>query len=199
MENIVYVTGNIGKYNSMKKLFDEYKIELDYYNIDLKELDVNDISLISKDKVIQAYEILKRPCFVADSGFYIEDYPNNPGYPGAFVKRSGIADNVDKLLLTMENVPNRKCKFLDCLTYYDGNNFYQFYGESEGILSTKKRGVENKYAKSNLWYVFIPKNCNKTLAEMSDEERKSRKDFHKSASKQFIEWYINNKQKIMKL
>ena len=29
---------------------------------------------------------------------------------------------------------------------------------------------------SDLWYVFIPKNCTKTLAEMSDDERKNRKD-----------------------
>ena len=27
-----------------------------------------------------AYEIIKRPVFVADSGFYINAYPNNPGY-----------------------------------------------------------------------------------------------------------------------
>ena len=58
-----------------------------------------------------------------------------------------------------------------------------------------------KRAKSNLWYIFIPKNCEKTLAEMSDEERKNRNDGHTSATELFAEWYQNIylKQNVKKL
>ena len=85
---ITYVTGNIGKYYSVKDVFLKNKIDIDFYIYDAKELDINNIELISKRKAIDAYNIIKKPCFVIDSGFYIEDYPNNPNYPGAFVKRS---------------------------------------------------------------------------------------------------------------
>ena len=54
-----------------------------------------------------------------------------------------------------------------------------------------KKGNPIKRAKSNLWYVFIPNNCDKTLAEMSDEKRKNRNDNHTSATELFAEWYKN--------
>lgn len=89
----------------------------------------------------------------------------------------------------MKNVSDRSCYFLDCLTFFDGNNYYQFFGISKGTLSNELRGHENKIAKSNLWYVFVPDNCTKTLAEMSDEERNNRLDNRTSATDEFIKWY----------
>ena len=191
MENLTYVTGNYGKYISVKEKFEENNILINYFDIDLDEPDINDISYISKEKARKAYKKLNSPVFVADSGFYIEYYPNNPGYPGAFVKRSGISSDIDLLLETMKNVNNRNCYFLDCLTFYDGNNYYQFFGKSEGTLSYKKKGIDQKNAKSNLWYVFIPKNHDKTLAEMTDYERNHRNDQRTSATDEFINWYKN--------
>ena len=191
MEKIVYVTGNYGKYCSVKKYFEDNGLDIDYYNIDLEEPNINNIELISKEKAIKAYKILKKPCFVADSGFYIDDYPENPGYPGAFVKRSGISNNIDELLEKMKG-RNRTCRFIDCLTFYDGNKFYQFYGISEGILSYQKKGIIKKDAKSNLWYVFIPINNTKTLAEMTHEEMNMLKKDHTSATLNFINWLKND-------
>ena len=146
---------------------------------------------ISKSKVLEAYSILNKPCFVADTGFYIDNYPNNPGYPGAFVKRSGISSDIDNLLSVMCKETNRTCRFVDCLTFYDGDEFYTFYGVSNGTLSHTKKGDIERRAKSNLWCVFIPNNCDKTLAEMTDEERKNRNDGHTSATDIFAEWYKN--------
>ena len=198
MENLTYVTGNYGKYISVKERFEKAGIEIDYFKCDLIEPNVNDIKFISKEKARQAFEILGTPVFVADSGFYIEDYPNNPGYPGAFVKRSGVSTNIQQLLETMKQVQNRGCYFLDCLTFFDGKDYYQFLGISKGILSHEIRGCKNKKAKSNLWLVFIPINCNKTLAEMSDEERNNRPD-NKSATEEFIKWYKLNYNDCKKL
>lgn len=192
MGNIIYVTGNYGKYVSVKECFTEKNIEIDFYKYDFEEMEINDIEKISRKKALDAYKILQTPCFVADTGFYINDYPNNPGYPGAFVKRSGISSDIDGLLETMKKQSNRTCKFVDCLTFYDGNEFYTFYGVSNGTLAFSKKGNPIKKAKSNLWYVFIPNNCDKTLAEMSDEERKNRNDGHTSATELFAEWYKNS-------
>lgn len=189
--NITYVTGNYGKYLGVKKIFSQNELSLSFFECDLDEPNINDIDVISKAKVISAYKLLNKPCFVIDSGFYIEDYPLKPNYPGAFVKRSGISNNIDELLKTMENVDNRKCKFVDCLTFYDGKNFYTFHGLSEGSLSYTKRGRTTNSALSNLWYVFIPNNCTKTLAEMSEEERVNRCDNHTSATLEFVNWYKN--------
>ena len=185
---LTYVTGNYGKYVSVKERAELENIKIDYFNHDLKEPEINDIELISKAKVLEAYKILNKPCFVADTGFYIEDYPNNPGYPGAFVKRSGISTNIEELLEIMKNIKNRNCKFIDCLTYYDGNEFHTFYGVSNGKLSKEIKGESLKRAKSNLWLVFIPEGYNKTLAEMTDEERLNRNNYT-SATEKFLIWY----------
>lgn len=192
MENLTFVTGNYGKYISVKEKFEQAGIPIDYFKCDLNEPNVNDIKFVSMEKARQAYEKLNKPIFVADSGFYIEGYPNNPGYPGAFVKRSGISSNISLLLDTMENIDNRECYFLDCLTFFDGNDYYQFFGQNRGALAYEMRGNKSERAKSNLYYVFIPANCNKTLAEMSDDERDNRPDYRTSATDEFIEWYKRN-------
>lgn len=191
MERIVYVTGNYGKYVNVKKHFEKKGLDIEYFNCDIDELEINDIEIVSRDKVRQAYDKLGKPCFVGDSGFYIEGYPDMPDYPGAFAKRSGISTNIDKLIEDMNGIENRNCRFVDCLTFYDGDEFFTFFGVSRGTLATTVRGKDKKEAKSNLWRVFIPKNCTKTLAEMSDEEFKNRKDDRTSATEEFIEWYKN--------
>ena len=191
MSYLTYVTGNYGKYVAVKEHFEENQVEVDFLNYDFEEPEINNIEVISRAKVLDAYQLLKSPCFVADSGFYIDHYPNDPGYPGAFVKRSGVASNIDMLLDKMKGEANRSCKFVDCLTFYDGKEFYTFHGISSGTLAFSKRGNVEKKALSNLWCVFVPNHCDKTLAEMSEEERKTRKDGHTSATELFIHWYKN--------
>lgn len=191
MKDLTYVTGNYGKYVSVKKHFEDKKLEISYCDYDLEEPVVNDIEYISKEKAREAYALVGHPVIVADTGFYIEAYPNNPGYPGALVKRSGISKNVEELLKTMKQVENRNCYFKDCLTFFDGKEFKQFLGISEGTLSNEKRGIEQKAAKSNLWYVFIPKNETKTLAEMTPLEFENRSDDRVSATELFIDWYTH--------
>ena len=178
-------------YISVKEHFQKHNIAIQYEKIDLYEPEINDIEKISQAKAKDAYNKLQSPVFVADTGFYIDGYPNNPGYPGAFVKRSGISTDIDTLLQTMQGIINRTCRFIDCLTFYDGDDFYTFYGISEGTLSTTKKGEDKKNAKSALWSVFIPKNCGKTLAEMSHEELQNRNDDHTSATENFINFYVN--------
>ena len=192
MENLTYITGNYGKYVSVKEKFEKEGITIDYFKCDLDEPNINDIKVISKEKARQAYEILKKPIFVADSGFYINDYPNNPGYPGAYVKRSGVSSDITHLLEIMKDVNDRSCYFLDCLTFYDGTEYHQFFGICKGSLTYEIKGEERKRAWSNLWYVFVPNNCTKTLAEMSDEERKNRPDGRTNATDEFIKWYQQN-------
>ena len=43
MENITYVTGNYGKYISVKEIFEKENLEINYFNCDLEEPEINDI------------------------------------------------------------------------------------------------------------------------------------------------------------
>ncbi len=134
MENLTYITSNNGKYIATKEKFERAGITIDYFKFEFEEPNINDLELISKEKAKQVYLKVGKPVFVEDSGFYIDNYPNNPGYPGAFVKRSGISSNVKELLETLKDVKERNCYFKDCLTFYDGKDFYQFNGIKKRII-----------------------------------------------------------------
>ena len=143
----------------------------------------------------KAYNIVHGPCFVEDSGFYIEGYPGKKDYPGTLVKRSGISTNIEELLEVMKDVENRNCYFASCVTYYDGVEYKQFLSYSKGILSKEKKGILPEKARSRLWEVFIPEGFTKTLAEMTNEERELRNKKTHSAFSQFMTWYVSNKNK----
>ncbi len=47
MNNLTYVTGNYGKYVSVKEIFEKNGLDINFYNCDLDEPNVNDIKYIS--------------------------------------------------------------------------------------------------------------------------------------------------------
>ena len=98
----------------------------------------------------------------------------------------------------MEGKENRKCRFTECLSYYDGKEVHQFMGGHEGILSSEILGQDTDKKWSELWYIFKPAGYDKTLAQMTDEERAEReKNRNKYDSvdsmREFANWY--NKRK----
>ena len=88
MEEIIFVTKNRGKQASAQQRFDQDKLNISCYDDEIEEPNVNDIEYIAKTKVLEAYKKINKPCIALDSGFYIEEYPNDPGFPGAFVNRN---------------------------------------------------------------------------------------------------------------
>lgn len=51
MKNIIYVTGNYGKYVSVKEHFAKKNIGIDFYEYDFEEPEVNDIEKISRKRL----------------------------------------------------------------------------------------------------------------------------------------------------
>lgn len=189
MKDIVFVTGNPGKVESAKKYFGDSNVNLEWYKHNAEEPKVNDIVLIATEKVVNAYKMVSKPCIAIDAGFYINNFPDNPGFPGAFPKRE-ILDKmgITGLLDIMTEVTDRSCYFMECLAYYDGHEVRYFYGISKGFLATSIKGVSREEKWSDLWYVFIPQNHELTLAEMDADERNNRIDGHTSALGEFSSW-----------
>ena len=191
--SLVYVTTNRGKFLRVKQLGEKNNIDIEELWMDIDELEESKVEIVSKDKAIKAYEIVQKPVFVEDSGFYIDGFPNKKNYPGTLVKRSGVSSNIEKLLEDMKQVDNRFCYFISCVTYYDGDTLQQFKEYSNGYLSKEKRGNLPEEARSRLWEVFIPEGYTKTLAEMTKEERLLREKNNHSSFISVIEWYKENK------
>ena len=194
MNEIVFVTSNQGKLASAKKSFADFNVDFVSCDLNIIEPDIDDIEFISKYKVMEAYKQLNKPCIALDAGFYIPNYPGKPNFPGAFPKRELLNKiGIVGLLREMEGVQDRSCYFKECLSYYDGKEIRQFFGYTFGQISTEILGDDSDNKWSELWYVFIPKNCSKTMAQMTDEERKNRNDGHTTAIQEFAKWFSTQK------
>ena len=90
----------------------------------------------------------------------------------------------------MEGKENRNCRFIECLSFYDGKNLYQFDGKYEGTLSEEIAGKDSDKKWSDLWYIFKPDGYDITLAQMTYDEIIN-KVVHNSTSsiEQFADWY----------
>lgn len=188
-KEIIFVTHNQGKVKSAEKYFKN--IKLSTINFELDEPRSDDIQEIAKAKVCQAYEMVKKPCIALDTDFRIDELN---GFPRAFVNFSLETIGIKGILKLMENKNNRSCAFNECLAYHDGKNIHYFFGKHPGNLSNKIRGEDRREKWSDLWYIFEPQGFDKTLAEMSTEERENRKetDGSYSAMEKFAEWYQEN-------
>lgn len=170
MKEIVFVTHNKGKIASAQKYLNNVKLTT--YEYELEEPRSDDIKEIAKAKVIQAYELVKKPCIALDAGFFIESLN---GFPKAFVNFALETLGIEGILRTMQGITNRKCCFKECLAYHDGKEIHYFYGNHPGRLTNEIRGNDTNKKWSDLWYIYIPDGYDKTLAEMTEEERDNRK------------------------
>ena len=107
-KKIIFVTHNQGKVLSAQEHFNDKDIKLEIYDYELDEPRSDDVEMIAKAKVIQAYNLVKRPCFALDTGFYIEELN---GFPKAFVNFSLETIGVNGILKLMDGIENRNCYF----------------------------------------------------------------------------------------
>ncbi len=190
-DEIIFVTTNKGKVESAKEKLKDIKIDI--YNYEVDEIRSDDVKEIAKHKVKEAYKVVEKPCISLDAGFYIEALN---GFPKAYVNFALDTIGVEGILKLMEKETNRKCAFKECLAYYDGENMLLFNGNHEGILSEEIKGKDNDKKWSDLWYVFIPYGYDKTLAQMSDEQRENRKRCkeNNSAMDELADYYQKTKK-----
>ena len=189
MNEVVFVTHNKGKIAFANKQLDGVNFKV--FEYDLEEPRSDDINYISKYKVMEAFKLVNKPCISLDCGFWIDALD---GFPRAFVNFALDTIGIDGILKLMQGKKNRNCSFTECLSYYDGKKIHQFTGKDEGTLANEVLGYDTDEKWSDLWYIYKPYGYNKTLAEMTDEERANRIKYRSIDSmSEFAKWYKNNK------
>lgn len=185
MKDIIFVTHNKGKIAAAKKELED--VNLKVFEYELEEPRSDDIKYISKYKVMEAYKLVNKPCISLDCGFWIDELN---GFPKAFVNFALDSIGINGILKLMEGKENRNCRFTECLSYFDGKELHQFMGKHEGALSNKVQGTDTDKKWSDLWYIYKPLGYEKTLAEMTEDERNKRIPYGSVDSmKEFAEWY----------
>lgn len=185
MEEVIFVTHNKGKILSAKKHLKEVNFKI--YEYELEEPRSDDIKYILKYKVMEAYKIVNKPCISLDCGFWIDELN---GFPKAYVNFALETIGINGILKLMEGKEKRSCRFTECLSYYDGKELHQFMGKNDGELTYEVLGNDTEEKWSNLWYIFKPYGYDKTLAQMTSEERANRIKYESVDSfVEFAKWY----------
>ncbi|MBZ9536267.1 hypothetical protein KGR20_19005 [Cytobacillus oceanisediminis] len=106
MKEIVFVTTNKGKIASAQNELKSIKVTP--ISAELSEPRTDNIKDIAREKVLQAYEIVKRPCIALDSGFFIDELN---GFPRAYVNHMLDTIGISGILKLLSEEENRYCEF----------------------------------------------------------------------------------------
>ncbi|WP_321420616.1 XTP/dITP diphosphatase [uncultured Methanomethylovorans sp.] len=179
MRNIVFVTGNKGKFNEAISILEAKHIELLQNTGGYPELQEDDLEPIASFGAKWAAEKLQIPVMVDDSGLFINALNGFPGPYSAFVENKMGNKKVLKL---MEDEENRTAVFKSVIGYCEpGKEAIVFTGTVEGIISFEERGT------GGFGYDPIFEYNGRTFAEMGDEEKNTLSHRRRALDK-FFEW-----------
>lgn len=174
MKKIIIASSNEGKVFEIKDIFDGLGLKI----FSLKDFD--DVPEIIEDgdsfeanariKAHIVFEKYKIPAIGDDSGLAVDQLGGRPGIYSARYsgKNSTYADNNIKLLKELSDFPEPYyAQFICTAVYYDGSNDICKTGKIKGQIIKTPKGT-NGFGYDP---VFVPEEYNRTLAELTAEEK----------------------------
>ena len=158
---IFFVTSNQKKFEEVKEVLPF----IERVDLDLEEIQTNDIREISKYKAIKAFEKIRKPVIVDDTGVLFYEYDN---FPGAFAKFIAKSLGVKGFKRLLQSAKNKKGCFITVLTFYDGKNLIQVEGKLECEFSNFNVD-EKEFLNHKLPYNLIGTIGGKTIEELKKE------------------------------
>ncbi len=134
---IFYVTGNNYKFQKAKRCADELNIDLVQKALEIKEVQSDSIEKIAKFKAQQAFNTLKKPLVVSDSGWNI---PALNGFPGPYMHYINDWFNSDDFLNLMKDKEDRRIILKHVICAASEKGFKLFKGEHKGFFADKTEG-----------------------------------------------------------
>jgi XTP/dITP diphosphohydrolase len=116
------------------------------------------------EKARYIHNVSGKNCFADDTGLEIEALNGRPGvYSARYAgDQPSFDDNMNKVLMEMKDVSNRKARFRTVIALILDHKEYLFEGLVEGIILTEKRGTDG-FGYDPL---FLPEGYSQTFAEM---------------------------------
>lgn len=178
MKEIVIATQNKGKIKEFKQMLEKYRINVlslaDFTHISFPEVEETGTTFVENAKIkAEAYrKLLNKPVLADDSGLVIDALDGRPGVYSARYAGEAATDeeNIDKVLDEMQDIElsKRTARFVAVLALAIPNSETLFFeGACEGVIAESPRG-ENGFGYDP---IFVPKGSNRTMAELSSEEK----------------------------
>ncbi len=176
--DLFFVSSNPHKYKEAKKILDSFGIKLGFFKSELEEIQSNSLKDIAIHKVKNAFSKYKKPVIVEDDGIFINSLSGFPGPYSSYVFKTIGNKGILNLLTT-----KRQAKFVSIITYCDKKTIESFEGKIIGSIANSQKGNGWGYDP-----IFIPKNSNKTFAQIDDKNQISHRY---KALKKFSNWYLH--------
>ena len=162
LNNLKFVTGNSNKVREACQIL---AVNLEQVNLEnLFEIQTSDLSDVVRHKVNHAYETLKCPVMVEDSGLIFSAWN---GLPGALVKWFEKSVGCEGMIRMLEPFGNWEATAVCHVAVHDGRNVLITKGELKGKIANAPKG-NNGFG----WdVIFVPHGDTRTFAEMSAEEK----------------------------
>ena len=166
---IYYVTTNEFKITEARDYVASHhmedRLDLSFLRSDVQEILHYDVSLIVRQKTIEAFKHIRWPCVVEHGGLFMDALPGLPGGVGKIVW-DAVGERICGFLSTDDP---RGATARSFLGYCDGRRVRVYVGETRGRIADRARG-----AYSFAWDpIFIPEGSEKTYGEMGLEGKRT--------------------------
>ena len=163
--DLIYATTNKHKLAGAKQALTATNINLitpDKTLPDVPEIQSDNQQAVSIDKALKYYDLLKCPLVVMDSGLFIDELN---GFPGVYTKYALDTIGIDRIIHLLGGAARAYTQ--RTIAYFDGSEPRTFTLKIHGTLLKNPRGSNGR----NYDKYFLPDGKNKTLAEMTDDEK----------------------------
>ena len=181
--NVYFASSNRNKRKEVKKILSSKKINVLTYNLKdpIKELQSNDLEEIVIDKVLKAFDKIRRPVIVEHTALYLKEMK---GFPGGLTQ---IFWDTLEAKVFCKYCCNMHVTAMTIVAFCDGKIIKLFNGKIKGRIAD----VPSKNRTFEWDCVFIPNGQKKTFAEMS-KKKKNSISMRKKALKQLKEYLEDN-------
>jgi len=158
--DLLLVTKNDPKFEEFKKLFAGTRYTLRKAPIPIEEIQTEDMGALVQDKVIKAYDKIRRPVFVDHTGLQLDVLG---GFPAGLTEIFWNRIQNERLARLFGDTA---VTAVTLIGYCDGKSVTIFRGEVKGTIASVPRGPEGFQ-----WDpIFIPDGRTKTFVELGDEK-----------------------------
>jgi XTP/dITP diphosphohydrolase len=168
MKKITFITTNKHKFEEVKNILDEFRIEVEQLVMEYDENKETSMDEVCKKASKELAEKLNKSIFVEDTGLFFDAYDNFPGPLPKFVFNGIGFEGIFRLLKDK----NRSAYFKTVIGYCEPGKSPILF---EDIMTGKFSEEVIKPEKDVMPYdhIFIPEGCNKVIAEMDMETKNS--------------------------
>lgn len=188
-KTLVLVTGNLNKFQEAQEIMNSFGIKLEQVKVSIDEIQSDSPEEVTIDKAKKAYEVVKKPLFVNDSGWI---FTALNGFPGPFMKHINHWFSPEDFIALMSRYDNKEVILRETIVFTDGNIVKVFKRDIRGTILAQPKG--DKGVSSDKVISLSPNG--RSISETYDDPSENNGDTKESIWKDFATWFAEDKSNL---